>query len=77
MWCDRMPCVATSYVSNPSRVGPTRNGTALCPGGSLRRSGTPTSITKRPPGRRCAAALRKQSTWASCVSRLLIVLKTR
>ena len=26
----------------------------FCPGGSLRRSGTPTSMTKQPPGSRCA-----------------------
>jgi len=34
-------------------------------------------MTKQPPGSRCAAALRKQATCASCVVRLLIVLKTR
>ena len=37
-------------------------GTAFCPGGSLRRSGRWTSITKQPPGSRCAAALAKQAT---------------
>src|SRR3954470_20435823 len=47
------------------------------PGGRSRRSGTPTSITKQPPGSMWAAALRKHSTCASCVSRFVIVLNTR
>ncbi len=34
-------------------------------------------MTKQPPGSRCAAALRKQATCASCVVRFSIVLKTR
>jgi hypothetical protein len=36
----------------------------VSPGGSRRSSGTPTSITKQPPGWRCAAALRKHATCA-------------
>ncbi len=53
------------------------SGTMVCPGGSLRSSGTPTSMTKQPPGARCAAALPKHATCASCVVRFMIVLNTR
>ena len=49
----------------------------VSPGGSRRSSGTPTSITKQPPGSRCAATLRKHATCAACVVRFPIVLKTR
>ena len=46
------------------------------PGGSVLRPGTPSSITKQPPGSRCAATFSKHATCASCVVRLPIVLKT-
>ena len=49
----------------------------VSPGGSRRRSGTMTSMTKCPPGRRCDATLAKQATCASCVVRFMIVLRTR
>lgn len=35
------------------------------------------SMTKHPPGARWSATLRKQATWAACVVRFMIVLKTR
>ena len=37
----------------------------------------PTSITKRPPGARCAAALRKHATCSACEVRFEMVLNTR
>ena len=49
----------------------------VSPGGSRRSPGTPTSMTKQPPGSRCAATLRKHATCAACVVRFKIVLKTR
>src|SRR5438128_11928454 len=47
----------------------------VSPGGSRWSSGTPTSMTKHPPGSRWAAALRKHPTCASCVVRFMVVLK--
>jgi len=47
------------------------------PGGSLRSSGTMTSITNAPPGARWAATFRKQATWAAWAVRFMIVLNTR
>jgi hypothetical protein len=64
-------------MSNAQRVGVTCHGTVFCPGGSLRSSGTPTSMTKHPPGSRWRATFRKHATCASCVVRFMIVLNTR
>ena len=50
------PGATTSYSSKPSRVGVTVNGRIVSPAGSRCRSGSITSITKHPPGSRCAAA---------------------
>ena len=50
---------------------------ASWPGGRRRRSGTPTSMTKQPPGSRWAAALAKHATCCSCVVRFPMVLNTR
>ena len=71
------PCLATSYSSNPHLVSLTWKARTVSPGGSRWRSGTPTSITKQPPGSRCAATLRKHATCSACVVRFMIVLKTR
>jgi hypothetical protein len=60
-------------VDAPMRVGAIEGEQRFALRKSLQR-GTPTSITKTPPGSICAAALRKQAAW---VVRLLIVLKTR
>ena len=43
----------------------------VSPNGSRCRSGKPTSITKHPPGSRCAATFWKQATCASCVDEVL------
>src|SRR5687767_13259784 len=47
------------------------------PGGRLRRSGTHSSMTKRPPGSRWRAAFSNTAIWRSWVSTLLMPLKTR
>ena len=46
-------------------------------GGSRRRPGTPTSITKQPPGSSWAATFRKHATCAAWLVRFMIVLNTR
>ena len=67
-----------NLVTQDAQVACFENAAAhLAPGGSRRNSGTMTSITKHPPGSRCAAAFRKHATWAACVVRFMIVLKTR
>ena len=71
------PWFATSNSSMPHLVSLRWKAWKVSPGGSSRRLGTPTSITKQPPGSRCAATLRKHATCASCVVRFMIVLKTR
>jgi len=70
----KTPLLTIDWVEDAKRRGQT---VAWCPGGRRRRSGTQSSITKRPPGARCRAALRKQATCSAWVSRLEIVLNTR
>ena len=62
---------------SPVRLGSTWKARIVSPGGSRCSSGTPTSMTKQPPGSRCAATFRKHATCSSCVVRFMIVLKTR
>ena len=63
-------------VETPARIADVE-ARKVSPGGSRRSSGTPTSMTKQPPGSRWAATLRKHATCAACVVRFMIVLKTR
>src|SRR5207302_430080 len=70
-WCETSRCVSASYSSMPTCVS-LRSKTLHGLSG-----GRPTSITKEPPPARCAAALAKLATCASCVVWLLMPLKTR
>src|SRR5215207_8213430 len=64
------------FVDPPPRLARIEDVKRLT-GGRRWSAGTPTSMTKQPPGSRCAATLRKHATCASCVVRFEIVLKTR
>ena len=61
---DRAPGRRRRTRRCPSASSLASNTTDRSPGGSSRSSGRTTSITKQPPGSRCAAAFRKQATCA-------------
>ena len=76
-WCDTAICVAKSILVEAEMVGGNGEGAGRLAGREPAQVGTSTSITKQPPGSRCAAALRKHATCSSCVVRFSIVLNTR
>src|SRR5713101_1746312 len=69
------PWFTRSYSSIPRWVSLKWNRRNTSPRGNRCTPGTPTSITKQPPGSRCAATFWKQATCSSCVVKFPIVIR--